>query len=72
MPAGRLLRTKISIPGSGDFTIISSVTSCCDCAFALLAMTTPANAMQNAATMDLKVMAFSQAVIRAMFFVALL
>ena len=58
MFAGRLLRTKISIPGSGDFTIISSVTSGCDCAPAPPAMNTlAANAKQSAATIDLKAMA---------------
>src|SRR5947209_19863897 len=43
MFAGRLLRTKISIPGSGDFTIMSSETSgvCADAAVAIMAAMIP-------------------------------
>ena len=43
MLAGRLLRTKISIPASGDFTMMSSLTSWV-CAFAALIAITAASA----------------------------
>src|SRR4030088_1371368 len=52
MPAGRLLRTKISAPASGDFTITSSVTSCGVCAEALVAIAITANRARNALVID--------------------
>ena len=55
-----LVADKDFDPRIGGFTIISSVTSCCDCAArAAVANTLAASATQSAATMDFKVMAFS-------------
>jgi len=52
MVAGRLLRTKISIPGSADFTMMSSETSwvCADAVVIAItaAMTPPKSALKVA------------------------
>ena len=51
MLAGRLLRTKISIPASGDFTMMSSLTSAVSAPSAPLAIAAAITPPQSASFM---------------------